>query len=390
MDRPMIRTDADGQTQGRAAGLRDRLILPSRMAGLSLLRDALDLGPILLTGEAGAGKTWLWQSLAVEAMPGRSWVEVDVTPADDPASFLRMIAHSLGLGIVGPRSTRADLADFLAERSADGDRRVLVVEEAHNLTPAVAEEVRVLANRLGRPDGFAGLVLVGQTCLAMRMTTRALAAIEARLAARVHLGPVDADEAGLLLASLAPVDVERAHRDSGGNPRRLLRVAALPQARSPMARPEIEAHPAPTAPAPIAVAEARRPEPLTGPDRPPLHIEDGLIEVGWEPEDLAAPEPEPAVATITPALPKVPLVEEAVNDHYAALQAWREWADNQGRRAVAEPVSRPSPTLDPDDEDYDPDPDPDAANPHVRVDDGRDFAPFGQLFSRMARVHDTE
>ncbi|WP_435017483.1 AAA family ATPase [Tundrisphaera sp. TA3] len=397
----MIRPDVDGQ--GRSAETREALVLPSRRAALNLIRDALESGPILLTGHAGAGKTWLRQRLAAEAGPGRSWAEVDLTPADDPASFLGMVGHAIG--VPGRTRSRLDIAEFLAERSADGERSILAIEEAHNLSPAVAEEVRVLANRLGRADGFAGLMLIGQTSLALRMSTRVLASIEARLSARVHLGPIDADEARELLAWHRPDlqrsidDVERAHRDAGGNPRRMLRMAPAIGSSAPAFRPGSLAvappKPTPQIAAPPPAPPARR-SPMTGPDRPPLRVEDELIEVGWSPEDPVASDP--AEQAAIPAEDRAPSQvgagiasgEEAVHDHYAALQAWREWADNQTQRALSEPIRHPIPGPPADDEDVDPDPDPDAATPYVRVDGRRDFAPFGQLFSHMSRAQGAE
>ncbi len=153
-------------------------------------------GPVLLTGEAGVGKTWLWHRLRSE-MPGSwRWVSVDLSPANDPAEFYRLIGYGLGLsGADRPDASRLALAEFLQEGAVDGKRWVLVVDEAHSVSAAVLEEVRILANRLGHSDGFGALILVGQTALARRLATRPLAALAARLSAQVHLRPLDADEA---------------------------------------------------------------------------------------------------------------------------------------------------------------------------------------------------
>ncbi len=367
-------------------------MLPSRRPALDDCRGALGAGPVLLTGEAGVGKTWLWRRLEAEAPPSRRWACVDLTPSNGPAEFYRLIGREIGLtepGGAGP--SRVEVADHLAERHADGERMALVIDEAHNLAPEVWEEVRVLANRLDRPDGFAALLLVGQTALARRFSAHPLASIEARLAARVHLGPIDVDEAAELLARLRPGrdwprgEVEALHRDAAGNPRRMLRrVRVAPIPRLAEARPG----PIPIASAP-ADARPPVPGPLAGPSRPPLRVEDNLIEVGWSPED--PDHPPSGSGRLAPAATRgqAEAGEESVNDHYAALQAWREWADNQGRLGTgADPDRAQADAIDDRAGAEADDPAEDAApvadRPTVWADGQQSFAPFSQLFSRLA------
>ena len=89
----------------------------------------------------------------------------------------------------------------------------------------------MLANRLGRLEGFEGILLAGQTSLARRLGLRSLASLASRLVARVRLRPIDADEARTLLNARFvdrswDVDVvERLHRDAWGNPGRLVALA---------------------------------------------------------------------------------------------------------------------------------------------------------------------
>ena len=67
------------------------------------------------------------------------------------------------------------------------------------------------------------------------------------------------------------------------------------------------------------------------PSRPPLRVEDGLIEVGWagDPADE-----EPADFDDSDEIDEFdPEEGEPVDDHYAALQAWAEWARNRDRLA---------------------------------------------------------
>ncbi len=217
MDRPTTRKDADARIT--RIDLPEAFLPPSRAGDPELGLAALGLGPILITGDAGIGKTWMvgrWTALARDCR----WIRIDLTPADGPADLYRQLARGLGIAPAVP--CRLDIADALAERDADGERHSLVIDEAHNLAPDVWEEVRVLANRLGQPDGFQHLILVGQTPLVRRFATRPLAAVEARLAAHVHLRPIDVAEAGEWLGRRHP-GLDWSGRRAGSGPPRLRR-----------------------------------------------------------------------------------------------------------------------------------------------------------------------
>jgi type II secretory pathway predicted ATPase ExeA len=372
-------------------------VLPSRCGAIERLRAALwsAQGPALVTGEPGAGKTWLWHRLQSEMATPWRWVCVDQTPATDATEFFRLIGYGLGLTAPsGLGESRRELSDFLRERTADGERWILVVEEAQNLSISVSEEVRVLANRLGRPAGFSGLILVGQTALSRRLTTRPLAPLAARLAAQVHLRPIDLEEASALLGRLRGgrswegEPLERLHRDTGGNPRRLLLAAAAEsdalvsdatpsEDQTPLVPPS-QRIPARENPSALAWQS-----PAIGGSKPPLKVEEGMIEVGWEPPVTS--DPEPLASAAAGSQPRSEQGEgssmvaassdEAVVDHYAAIQAGNEWAENQGRIAASGPVQPPL-------EEDAPLP---WTNPpaKVRAEAEHAFAPYSQLFSRL-------
>jgi type II secretory pathway predicted ATPase ExeA len=377
---------------GRSSRDRDAVrILPSRRAALAACRSALDRGPVLITGEAGIGKSWLAARLTDSAGPLLSWVTLDLTPATDPAGLLRLLGHELGLE---GAADRIALGDFLAEQAADRRRWGLILDETHGASGLVLEEIRVISNRLGRADGFSGLVLVGQTPLARRLATRSLSALEARLAARVHLRPIDADEARALLEWTGDSDreadpewMERIHRESGGNPRRLLALAAVAHSRPSTDQRNAEEPGTPTMTQPAPVQPVGR----LGENRPPIRVEEGLIEVGWEPEADAALEPAGEANRTDPE-------PVAVNDHYAALQAWDEWARNQGRQAEEATATRaaawieaPSTALQTDEGRDEPETGGETpSGPHVWAEGQQGFAPYGQLFTRLRQSRDSE
>ncbi|MDG3002184.1 AAA family ATPase [Paludisphaera mucosa] len=325
----------------------------SRRAALeaiaATLLDAPGAGPILLTGEAGAGKTWLRRRL-VEGLP-TAWraAVVAAAPAHDAVDFLTLTAARLGVAALPdrPSALRLAVAQALEDDANEGLTWLLIVEDAHHAAPAVWAEVEALCDGLRTPGGFAAVVLAGRTELARRLAWRPLRAVASRVSKHVHLPPLDVDEAGRLLAAADATEVERLHRDAAGNPRRLLGLAGgrTPQrldAPPTPARPAAsvaEAPAPPVAPPAPAVrndwaprveakapAEARPAPPALLPSRPPLRMEEGLIEVGWE-GSLDAEE----AAEFESADEATPVDGELIEDHYAALQAWSEWARNRDR-----------------------------------------------------------
>src|SRR5690348_11356044 len=72
----------------------------SRRRALEQLRAANEgspSGPVLITGEPGAGKTWLARRFAEGLPAGRRSVEVEITSALDGLEMLRLVGDGLGL-----------------------------------------------------------------------------------------------------------------------------------------------------------------------------------------------------------------------------------------------------------------------------------------------------
>jgi general secretion pathway protein A len=123
-----------------------------------------------------------------------------------------------------------------------------------------------------------------------------------------------------------------------------------------------------------------------------------MVEVGWDsgqeadatvvrgrvPSAPPVAEPDPADPPSS-ALPE-PVgagSEEPVDDHYAALQAWTEWARNQGRETVR--ADRADDDADEPAEASDP-PAPTPAGVWAERQQG--FAPYSQLFTRLRQPRD--
>ena len=215
--------------------------LPSRVATVNRLRHGLETGPgaIAAFGPAGAGKTLLARKLADTL--GGSAVHLDY-PMMPAAELMATLARALGDEAASPLRAIEPLAvsigrirASLAEAAARGERRLLVLDEAHLIDdPATFESLRLLLNftTTGAPD--LGLVLVGGPELMANLP----ASLIDRLGARCPILPLTASEssayvvgrlalAGARLPLFDPPSLAVLHHDSGGLPRRLNRLADL-------------------------------------------------------------------------------------------------------------------------------------------------------------------
>lgn len=407
----------------------------SRRRAIDRLRAVLQTGPtglVLVTGEPGSGKTWLVEQVLAQLDAGARTVRAALSRSLDEAGVLYLIGHGLGVDAplaIGP--ARRALEQTLEEESADGRGWLLVIEDVDRASETVADALRALADQLGKPAGFAGIVLTGSTGTIRFLADRSRRRLGSMVAHHLHLGPLDFDEAVELLAPGRELDretrarLQRLHRDARGNARAL----RLLDAENPI----FQRHPAvsETPSDPRAIAATRRVESDAGsetqrieraavpaslavdqvepflPSRPPIRVEEGLVEVGWEGEieddgDAQSIESEP-LSTPTPARlepARVVSREEPVEDQYAAIQAWTEWARNREFAASNRPTIQTKP-LEPEGDASDQDellaaiegPDPGEAEVEParpsrgshRAESQHEFPPYSRLFGAPRR-----
>jgi type II secretory pathway predicted ATPase ExeA len=152
----------------------------------------------VLTGEVGAGKTVALRAAISALDTSRHSVIYLANPTVGVRGMHGAIVSALG-GV--PRFHAAALvpqtADLLAAESAErGKRVVLVVDEAHLLSPEQLEGLRLLMNaELDSVSPFA-LVLCGQPTLRRRIRLGAFAALDQRIVLRYHLQGMTQKETG--------------------------------------------------------------------------------------------------------------------------------------------------------------------------------------------------
>src|SRR5215472_9895647 len=122
-------------------------------------------GFVVLTGEVGTGKTLLLRCLLQLLTRSNDVAYAYVFNGRlSPVEFLHYIACDFGLPAANKTKSELlhELARFVIQRSQKGFTTVLVVDEAHQLSPAILEEIRLLTNLETANGKLLQILLVGQ------------------------------------------------------------------------------------------------------------------------------------------------------------------------------------------------------------------------------------
>lgn len=219
-------------------------------------------GFVQLTGEVGTGKTTL-SRLLLNQLPENTHAALVLNPRLEPAELLQTICEELRVSVGGKASAPAvaqgtatakrkpraaapkppggkamfdALSAYLLEAYAKGDKVVLIIDEAQNLSTEALEQVRLLTNLETETQKLLQIILIGQPELRETLARPELRQLAQRITARYHLRPLDeAGTAAYLRHRLntAGADrfpfsadaVRRVYQRSGGVPR-LINVIA--------------------------------------------------------------------------------------------------------------------------------------------------------------------
>lgn len=152
-------------------------------------------GFVVVTGEVGSGKTTLLQAL-LRSLENRATVARLVNTLLEPKELLEAILIDFGVDPV-PTSKPAmvrDLARILVEQHVQGQRVLIVIDEAQNLSRGALEELRMLSNLETEKSKLMQIVLVGQPDLRQRLASPHLEQLRQRITVRYHIEPLDAGE----------------------------------------------------------------------------------------------------------------------------------------------------------------------------------------------------
>ena len=152
-------------------------------------------GFVVVTGEIGSGKTTLLNYL-LNQISGNLQVGLVNNTNILPSEFLKIICKEFELD---PRtSDKAELIDifsgFLIEQFAAGERVVLIIDEAQNLTNDTMEEIRMLSNIETEKHHLIQIILVGQPELRFKLQQSNLKQFAQRVTVHCHLKGLEKDE----------------------------------------------------------------------------------------------------------------------------------------------------------------------------------------------------
>jgi len=149
-------------------------------------------GLVVVTGEVGTGKTTTLRSMMEQLGPDISAVYI-LNPYITVSEFYELLVGGLRLGLSSGAS-KAEILNALtrslAQRHTKRLRTVLIVDEAHGLSPAVLEEIRLLANFETNTEKLLQLVLCGQPELRETLNHPALRQLKQRISLRCSIKPL--------------------------------------------------------------------------------------------------------------------------------------------------------------------------------------------------------
>jgi len=143
-------------------------------------------GFILLTGEVGTGKTTLINKLLEWLHKERVSTAFVFNPRLSVSQFFDFMMADFGI----PCETRQKgqmllkLNQWLLERYQAGERAVLIVDEAQNLSPQMLEEIRLLTNLETSTEKLLQIVLSGQPELEQKLNQPQLRQLRQRITLR--------------------------------------------------------------------------------------------------------------------------------------------------------------------------------------------------------------
>ncbi len=189
-------------------------------------------GFIVITGEVGTGKTTVCRCF-IENAPAHVDIALVLNPRLSARELLSSVCDELEIAHEPDASIKTlvdSINQDLLKAHAAGRHKVLIIDEAQNLSAEVLEQLRLLTNLETSEKKLLQIVLLGQPELQDILALPELRQLNQRVTARYHLDAIDRQElpaylqyrlnvAGMRGDIFTPGAVRRLYRESQGVPR---------------------------------------------------------------------------------------------------------------------------------------------------------------------------
>ena len=153
-------------------------------------------GFVVLTGDAGTGKTTLINSVLNRLPADRIESSIMLNPTLTASEFLESVLLDFDIPDVPASKAQRlwKLQEFLARTHQQNRLAVLVIDEAHKLSLEVLEEIRLLGNFESAADKFLQILLLGQSELDDLLNRQDLRQFKQRISLRLYIDRLTASE----------------------------------------------------------------------------------------------------------------------------------------------------------------------------------------------------
>ena len=190
----------------------------------------------VVVGEAGTGKSTLLDMFIAGLSSSRFKIIRIDNPQNRPREMYRGISSAMGVNTTWFGADALKVVDLLTYAYLESGRpSLLIVDEAHNLLPAMLNELRLLTNTKVKSEPLVTLALFGQPVLASTLKTPAMVPLAQRIGAWITLKVMTEEESKAYIdwhmekagsgKEIFSMDAKLAiHRRSQGNARLINRL----------------------------------------------------------------------------------------------------------------------------------------------------------------------
>ncbi len=201
---------------------------------LNQLLSTREIGVVI--GEAGNGKSTLVDIFLSKVSSTRYKVILVSVPQNKPRELYRSISAAMGVNTSWFGADALKVVDLLNYSYIESNRpNLILIDEAHVLTPATLNELRLLTNAKVKNEPLITLMLFGQPALSSTLKLPAMIPLAQRVGAWITLSFFNEEEtysyldwqleiAGSTRELFLPATKKAIFRRSQGNPRMINRL----------------------------------------------------------------------------------------------------------------------------------------------------------------------